>query len=448
MSEDKKFNIKEITGNILKFVKSLKDIFWNCLPYLLSILGLGLLIVAGFMPFKVKEYYETKIEDYKTIADLGAVGDFIGGTTVAFLTAASTIFLLATIIMQRKEIKISQQNIEELVKQTAASVAQAEEARKETRITNDTMKQQQFETTFFNMINLQHNILKEIQYVDYVGREAIVALYEELEKIYDDEIYNQYRVEFIKDKVDLGNIDSLNDFVKQALIDSKLSCYKYEFYSYFMPIMNENGEDDFSEEEAFHKSLSDGTDREWNQIEAGVIREFEKDIKDKREKCGEVLEDFNFKLHFKNENEHKIKHEYITEFKMNYADDTLIEIKQDSYEKLYKRHEKIIGHYYRNLYRIVKLIQNTTFDDESQERDNEEKRKYRGILRAQFSSFELLMLFYNISYSEKGKKFKELIAGVNFFDDHLIEESFIWKSDIKELANLNASKGATKTYSI
>ena len=50
--------------------------------------------------------------------------------------------------MQRKEIKISQQNIEELVKQTAASVSQAEEARKETQITNETMKRQQFETTF------------------------------------------------------------------------------------------------------------------------------------------------------------------------------------------------------------------------------------------------------------------------------------------------------------
>ena len=112
-------------------------------------------------------------------------------------------------------------------------------------------------------------------------------------------------------------------------------------------------------------------------------------------------------------------------------------IKQDSYEELYKRHEKIIGHYYRNLYRIVKLIQNTTFNNESQEQDNEEKRKYRGILRAQLSSFELLMLFYNISYSEKGKKFKELVAGTNFFADHLIVEDFIWKNDVTELAHFN-----------
>ncbi|PDZ55111.1 hypothetical protein CON15_23120 [Bacillus cereus] len=133
------------------------------MPYVLSIFGLGLLIVAGFMPFKVKEYYETKIANYETVADLGAVGDFIGGTTVAFLTAASTIFLLATIIMQRKEIKISQRNIKELVIQTQATVQQAKEARKETQVTNETMKKQQFETTFFNMLSLHHQIVSDTQ---------------------------------------------------------------------------------------------------------------------------------------------------------------------------------------------------------------------------------------------------------------------------------------------
>ncbi|ENJ6135026.1 putative phage abortive infection protein [Bacillus cereus] len=445
MSEDKKFNVKTILSNIWKFIKSLKDIFWNCMPYLLSIFGLGLLIVAGFMPFKVKEYYETKIDNYKTIADLGAVGDFIGGTTVAFLTAASTVFLLATIIMQRKEIKISQQNIEELVKQTAASVSQAEEARKETQITNETMKRQQFETTFFNMINMHHNILKEIQYKDYVGREVIYRLYKELGNTYDGTISMQYRKQFSNNIIDSGDINKLNDFVKQVIINRELSFFIRGFENAFSPIINEDGEEDFRELDLFYKSLDNGTNAMWNSIKAEVMQDFEENVKNNREKCGEIVEDFDFKGTIGNEN--NIDHEYIAEFKMNYADDTLIEIKQDTYEKLYKRHEKIIGHYYRNLYRIVKLIQNNTFDNESEERDNEEKRMYRGILRAQLSSFELLMLFYNISYSEKGKKFKELVAGINFFDDHLIEEDFIWKNDVTELANLNKYKYEAETNS-
>ncbi|QDZ88785.1 hypothetical protein D0441_03460 [Priestia megaterium] len=177
------------------------------------------------MPFKIKNYYEPKIEKYKTIADLGTIGDFIGGTTVAFLTAASVVLLLATIIMQRKEIKISQQSIEELVKQTASSVKQAEEARKETQITNETMKKQQLETTFFNMLSLHHQIVNSIKTTEgYSGREAI----ENLKEIYENRIlkkqylldnpthlpgnWTEYAKEQYLDKI-LGNDDTINQEV-------------------------------------------------------------------------------------------------------------------------------------------------------------------------------------------------------------------------------------------
>ncbi|MDA2738634.1 hypothetical protein PDQ75_26200 [Bacillus cereus group sp. Bc015] len=415
-------------------IKKLKQWFSKITNWIFFI-SMLCIVGAVFSPFYFYWRY-SDYGDYTGLAALGPVGDFVGGTTVTFFTAASVFLLIATNIMQREELK--------------ASVEQARLARTETQITNETMKQQQFETTFFNMINLQHNILKEIQYGDYAGREAIVALYEELENIYDDEIYKQYRTKFINDIVTSGNINRLNDLVKKSLIGWGLWRYTHEFDSYFMPTTNGNGEEDFSELEAFYKSLSDGTNKEWNKIEADIIQDFEKNIKNKGERCGEILGDFDFKSYFKNEseNENKIKHEYITEFKMNYYDDSLIELKHEAYEILYKKHENLIGHYYRNLYRIVKLIQDNTFDSESQERDNEEKRKYRGILRAQLSSFELLMLFYNISYSEKGKNFKKLITGINFFDDHLIEEDFIWKNDVEELASLNTSKGATETNSI
>ncbi|MGF9811406.1 putative phage abortive infection protein [Bacillus toyonensis] len=418
----------------------------------LTWIGILLVPIAAAMPFIA---YYLNLDNVLT--GLGEVGDYIGGTTVTFLTGASVFLLIATNIMQRKEmqmsregLEMSRQSIEEMVKQTEASVEQmkasvqqAKEAKKETQITNETMKRQQFETTFFNMINLQHNILKEIQYKDYVGREVIYRLYKELGNTYDGTIAMQYRKQFSNNIIDSGDIDKLNDFVKQVIINRELSFFIRGFENTFSPIINEDGEEDFQKLDLFYKSLDNGTNAVWNRIKAEVIQNFEENVKNNREKCGEIVEDFDFKGTIGNEN--NIAHEYIAEFKMNYADDTLKEIKQDTYEKLYKRHEKIIGHYYRNLYRIVKLIQNNTFDNESEERDNEEKRMYRGILRAQLSSFELLMLFYNIAYSEKGKKFKELIVGINFFDDHLIEKDFIWKNDVKEVASLNASKGVTET---
>lgn len=98
------------------------------------------------------------------------------------------------------------------------------------------------------------------------------------------------------------------------------------------------------------------------------------------------------------------------------------------YEEMYSENQSIIGHYYRNLYRIFKFIQDQNFSSNNQ-KNKEEQSKYRGILRAQLSSIELLMLFYNIAYSEKGEKFKQIISDLNFFDDHLIESEFIWKND-------------------
>ncbi len=408
--------------------------------------GIGIILIpmAILMPWVVVHF------DLKSLGDFGAVGDFIGGTTVTFLTGASVFLLIATNIMQRKELQMSRKSIDEMVKQTeasveqmAASVQQAEEARKETQITNETMKRQQFETTFFNMINLQHNILKEVHYGSSTGRKAILKLYTELKNTYNKQVYKQYETQFINNIVVSRDSKNLDDLIKKILIDKSLSYYTERFEKSFVPDIGLNGKKDYRKREFFYKSIDNGTNGGWEQIKEQVIDNFEKNIKNNREKYIAILEELDLKEHIKKEV--RVEHEYITEFKMNFSDNPLAELKQEAYEALYKKHENIIGHYYRNLYRIVKLIQNNTFDNESDERDNEEKRMYRGILRAQLSSFELLMLFYNISYSEKGKKFKELVAGFNFFDDHLIEEDFIWKNDVTELANLNKYKYEAKT---
>ncbi|MED3536223.1 putative phage abortive infection protein [Bacillus toyonensis] len=139
-----------------------------------------LIVVAVCSPiyfyFRYKSY-----GDYTGLAALGPVGDFIGGTTVAFLTAASVVLLIATNIMQRKELKISQE-------QNQVSIKQADLAREETRITNETMRRQQFETTFFNMLQLHHQIVEgikvelfrerngELNEETCVGREALSGL--------------------------------------------------------------------------------------------------------------------------------------------------------------------------------------------------------------------------------------------------------------------------------
>lgn len=71
-----------------------------------------------------------------------------------------------------------------------------------------------------------------------------------------------------------------------------------------------------------------------------------------------------------------------------------------TYMNFFRGHESEFGHYFRSLYNIIKFI------DQS---DIEDKRLYTNLVRAQLSSFEQALLFYN-SLSELGvDKFKPLI---------------------------------------
>ncbi|WP_271852395.1 hypothetical protein [Planococcus maritimus] len=183
----------------------------------LTFLGIILIAVAIVMPFIVRIFYMPLVEGYNTIGDLGAIGDYIGGTTVAFLTAASVILLLATIIMQRKEIKISQQSIEHLVEQTRASIDQAEEARKETQITNETMKRQQFETTFFNMVSLHHSSTEKLISNNARGREVLYKALQSFGKKYYELVDKDFKKLYIA-----NNYQDVVNFIMQ-LQDLKVS---------------------------------------------------------------------------------------------------------------------------------------------------------------------------------------------------------------------------------
>jgi len=77
------------------------------------------------------------------------------------------------------------------------------------------------------------------------------------------------------------------------------------------------------------------------------------------------------------------------------------------YEKFYEKHSHELGHYYRNIYRILKYI-----DESSVPR----KSDYSGILRAQLSNPELALLFYN-GITVRGDKFKPLAEKYALFEN-------------------------------
>lgn len=67
-----------------------------------------------------------------------------------------------------------------------------------------------------------------------------------------------------------------------------------------------------------------------------------------------------------------------------------------------------VGHYFRNLYTILKFIH---------ESDIEYKKQYSNIIRAQLSSYELALLFYNCLWKIGKEKFRSLIEEYEFLEN-------------------------------
>lgn len=97
---------------------------------------------------------------------------------------------------------------------------------------------------------------------------------------------------------------------------------------------------------------------------------------------------------------------------------------QIAYKRIYKNHDTDFGQYFRNLYRIIKIIdetefvslseiesvpKHTTWVEEHHNRNFNERYRYTSIVRAQLSDYELLIIFYNCLEDLQNQKFKKLI---------------------------------------
>ncbi|MCC2536563.1 putative phage abortive infection protein [Bacillus paranthracis] len=356
-----------------------KELFDDYVTIFLVVVGIVLFVVATKMPFKVYEYFVPKIVDYKDVRDLGPVGDFIGGTTVAFLTAASTVFLLATIIMQRKEIKISQQSIEELVKQTKTSATQAEEARKEAKITNETMKKQQFETTFFNMVTLHRNSVDRLKIGDVEGNEAIESCLQafrdeyftianfEFKKFYETDDYNEI----------VGLFTYLNTKEVPGIEEVQISS-EVEVLS------------------AFHK------------LDFRDVKKFQKDNK--------MIKEF-------------IDYAYVK------PDEKYID---EAYYRFHLKYDSILGGYFNSITTIIKFLQESPYEMEDRENNKQNNKIYRKIFFSQFSPSEMMMLYYHAKYLEGNEWLLKELKVYNLFYPLLGETVYLFwpidKQNIEELS--------------
>ncbi len=93
-------------------------------------------------------------------------------------------------------------------------------------------------------------------------------------------------------------------------------------------------------------------------------------------------------------------------------------------EEFFSVFQPYVGHYFRHLYNVVKFVHEHEFFDE---KEFKEKKRYTNFIRAQLSSNELGVLFYNC-LSDRGAKFKDLVEKYALFED-MPSEVFIDPED-------------------
>lgn len=83
----------------------------------------------------------------------------------------------------------------------------------------------------------------------------------------------------------------------------------------------------------------------------------------------------------------------------------------ESYVRFYAKYEAVVGHYFRNLYHLVKFVHTSALPN---------PRAYTNLVRAQLSSSELSLLFYNC-LSSFGHGFQGLVEEYGLLK-HLTDE--------------------------
>ncbi len=89
-----------------------------------------------------------------------------------------------------------------------------------------------------------------------------------------------------------------------------------------------------------------------------------------------------------------------------------------AYDQFYFETKADLSHYFRTIYHIYKFIDNSKISN---------KKQYASIARAQLSSYEQILLFYNCLHENGSEKFKPLIEKYSVFKN--IDKSLIINQD-------------------
>ncbi|PPK71756.1 putative phage abortive infection protein [Methylobacter tundripaludum] len=109
-------------------------------------------------------------------ADAGQFGDYIGGTLNPILSFLSLIALLWTIGIQTKELELTRNELDLTRKELSRSASAQEDTKKILDKQSETLARQQFESTFFSLLDQHNKALEAISTSPDVTRYSHVKL--------------------------------------------------------------------------------------------------------------------------------------------------------------------------------------------------------------------------------------------------------------------------------
>jgi hypothetical protein len=229
------------------------------------------------------------------LSDLSSFGSYLQGAVQSLWSLAAFLFIYVAFLGQKQQLKLQSEQFDIEQRQQQG---QLEDQRQQFKIQNESIRRQDFENKFFQLLGLHHKLVEDMADDKMTGRDCF-------QKWYDERLYSDY-------------------------------------HSKKNPLM----------------------------LSGGVPK-----LTPKRE----------------------------------------LEFTIDCYDRVYQGLKGDLGHYFRNLYHIVKFV------DEAQDIGDELKKKYTTLVRAQLSSYEQALLFYNCvhPYGEEFYILIERYALFHNFDDNL-----------------------------
>ncbi|MDM7533518.1 putative phage abortive infection protein [Lactococcus lactis] len=247
---------------------------------------------------------------------------------------------------------------------------------KQLKAENEQYRKDRIDNTFFNLLGLFQNVREELDSSNllYFIRDIKSIKRDRQKNKYYNELFESKKSYFIKD-IEKFNKETNDDYDCNLLLDTLKEQGYYNFPRRFGYLINdvENKKNHIDLFKNYAKNLID----------------FYNDIQKQKT------------------------------FKYKIDEETIKECVQNGF----LNNEYYSGNYFRALYRCLKYIMDSDLK-------MEDKKFYSGVLRGILSSKEMLVVFYNCMYFEKGKKFKELLEKkengkrIDFFGD---------KEDLKNL---------------